>query len=59
KVYKAMMDRKVPKDRRHRTPVVVDDREKVAWIFLGETGEEFKVGAATEKALRLEVKGFS
>jgi tRNA(Ile)-lysidine synthase len=56
KVYKAMMDRKVPKDQRHRTPVVVDGRGRVAWIFLGETGEEFKVGAGTEKAVRLEVK---
>jgi tRNA(Ile)-lysidine synthase len=59
KVYKAMMDRKVPKDRRRRTPVVVDGRGRVAWIFLGQMGEEFKVGAATEKALRLEVRKLS
>jgi tRNA(Ile)-lysidine synthase len=51
-----MMDRKVPKDLRPRTPVVVDERGRVAWIFLGETGEEFRVGAGTEKALRLEVE---
>jgi tRNA(Ile)-lysidine synthase len=56
KVFRAMMDRKVPKDLRHQTPVVVDTLGRVAWIFLGETGEEFKVSAETEKALRLEVK---
>ena len=56
KVYKAMIDRKVPKDLRPRTPVVVDALGRVAWIFLGETGEEFKVGAETEKVLRLEVE---
>jgi tRNA(Ile)-lysidine synthase len=59
KVYKAMMDRKVPKDQRRRTPVVVDGRGRVAWISMGETGEEFKVGAGTEKALRLEVEKLS
>lgn len=57
KVMRAMMDRKVPRDRRRRTPVVVDERGEVAWIFLGELGEEFKVGRRTRKALRLEVKG--
>ncbi len=56
KVFRAMMDRKVPKDLRHQTPVVVDTLGRVAWIFLGETGEEFQVSAETEKALRLEVK---
>jgi tRNA(Ile)-lysidine synthase len=59
KVYKAMMDRKVPKDRRRRTPVVVDEQGRVAWIFGGETGEEFKVRAETEKVLRLEVRKLS
>ena len=56
KVYRAMMDRKVPKDLRRWTPVVVDRRGRVAWIFLGETDEEFKVGVGTEKVLRLEVE---
>lgn len=56
KVYKAMMDRKVPRDLRSRTPVVVDERGRVAWVFLGETSEEFGVGTRTEKVLRLEVR---
>ena len=57
-----MMDRKVPKDLRRRTPVVVDARGEVAWVFLGELGEGFKVGEefkmdeATERMLRLEVE---
>jgi tRNA(Ile)-lysidine synthase len=52
-----MMDRKVPRDLRGRTPVVVDASGKVAWIFLGETGEEFKVDAgAGQEALRVEVE---
>ena len=56
KVLRAMMDRKVPKDLRRRTPVVVSARGEVAWIPLGELGEEFKVDEATERMLRLEVE---
>ena len=59
KVLRAMMDRRVPKDLRRRTPVVVDARGEVAWIFLGELGEEFKVDEATEKMLRVEVAKIS
>jgi tRNA(Ile)-lysidine synthase len=55
-VFRAMMDRKVPRDRRNRTPVVVDGRERVAWIFGGELGEEFKVASRAARALRLEVE---
>jgi tRNA(Ile)-lysidine synthase len=58
KVLRAMMDRGVPRDLRRRTPVVVDGRGRVAWIFGGELGEEFKVDARTEKAIRLEVQDF-
>jgi tRNA(Ile)-lysidine synthetase-like protein len=42
KVMRAMMDRKVPRDLRRRTPVVVDGAGRVAWIFLGELSEEFR-----------------
>jgi tRNA(Ile)-lysidine synthase len=57
KVMRAMMDRKVPRDLRKRMPVVVDASGGVAWIFLGETSEEFRVDAETgQKALRLEVE---
>jgi tRNA(Ile)-lysidine synthase len=56
KVLRAMMDRKVPKDLRRRTPVVVDARGEVAWVFLGELGEEFKVDEESEEMLRLEVE---
>jgi tRNA(Ile)-lysidine synthase len=56
KVLRAMMDRKVPKDLRRRTPVVVDARGVVAWVFLGELGEGFKVDETTEMVLRLEVE---
>jgi tRNA(Ile)-lysidine synthase len=56
KVLRAMMDRKVPKDLRRLTPVVVGARGEVAWVFLGELGEEFKVGETTERMLRLEVE---
>ena len=56
KVMRAMMDRKVPKDVRRRTPVVVDASGRVAWILLGETSEEFKVGGKAGRALRLEVR---
>ena len=56
KVMRAMMDRKVPKDLRRRTPVVVGASGRVAWVFSGELSEEFKVGGATERVLRLEVR---
>jgi hypothetical protein len=59
-VMRAMMDRKVPRDLRGRTPVVVDASGKVAWIFLGETGEESKVDAgAGQEALRVKVERIS
>ncbi len=56
KVMRAMMDRKVPKDSRRGTPVVVNAAGRVAWILLGEIGEEFKVSGTTERTLRLEVE---
>jgi tRNA(Ile)-lysidine synthase len=56
KVYKAMKDRKVPKDLRSRTPVVVDGRGRVAWVFGGELGEEFRVRTGTMRTLRVEVE---
>ncbi len=55
KVLRAMMDRKVPKDLRRRTPVVVDARGEVALVFLGELGEGFKVDEAAQRVLRVEV----
>jgi tRNA(Ile)-lysidine synthase len=59
KVFRAMMDRKVPRDLRRRTPVVVDGRGEVAWIVLGELDERFKVDEGTQKVLRLEVARIS
>ena len=56
KVLRAMMDRKVPKDLRRRTPVVVDEEERVAWVFMGELGEEFKVGDGARAAVRIAVE---
>ena len=55
KVLRAMMDRKVPRDLRRRTPVVVGGRGEGAWILLGEVGEGFKVDEETREILRLEV----
>jgi tRNA(Ile)-lysidine synthase len=55
KVLRAMMDRKVPGDLRRRTPVVVGAGGEVAWVFLGELSEGFKVDETTEKVFRLEV----
>ena len=55
KVLRAMMDRKVPKDLRRRTPVVADGRGRVAWVFHGELGEEFAVDETTERIMRVEV----
>ncbi|MBA2375912.1 MAG: tRNA lysidine(34) synthetase TilS [Rubrobacter sp.] len=56
KVFRAMMDRKAPKDVRRKTPVVVDGNDEVAWVFLGETGEKFAVGPETGGAIRVEVR---
>jgi tRNA(Ile)-lysidine synthase len=59
KVFRAMMDRKVPSDLRRKTPVVVDGRDEVAWIVLGELDERHKVDERTQKILRLEVARIS
>ncbi len=59
KVFRAMMDRKVPRDLRRMTPVVVDGRGEVAWIVLGELDERFKVDERMQKVLRLEVARIS
>lgn len=56
KVMRAMMDRRVPSDLRRGTPVVVDSGGEVAWIFLGEIGEAYKVSTATERTWRVEVE---
>lgn len=56
KVFRAMMDRGVPKDLRRENPVIVDARGVVAWVFEGELSEDHKVGCGTEKILRLEVR---
>jgi hypothetical protein len=53
------MDRKVPRDLRRWTPVVVGEGGEVAWIFLGELGEGFGVEDATERVLRVEVARIS
>ncbi|HEV2093972.1 MAG TPA: tRNA lysidine(34) synthetase TilS [Rubrobacter sp.] len=55
KVFRAMMDRKVPADLRRRTPVVVGRTGEVAWIPFGELGEGFRVGSETGRILKVEV----
>jgi tRNA(Ile)-lysidine synthase len=55
KVFRAMMDRKVPADLRRRTPVVVGRAGEVAWIPFGEIGEPFKVGRDAGRILKVEV----
>ncbi|MDN5696773.1 MAG: tRNA lysidine(34) synthetase TilS [Rubrobacter sp.] len=55
KVLRAMMDRKVPKDLRRRTPVVVDESGSVAWVAGGEVGEEFAVTERSRRVFRLQV----
>lgn len=55
KVYKALKDRKVPKDVRPGMPVIVDRHGKVAWVPLGELDEEHKVDEEMEQVVRLEV----
>lgn len=54
-VFRAMMDRKVPKDVRRRTPVVAGRRDGVAWIPFGEVGEGFRVKTETGRILKVEV----
>src|SRR5215210_4565411 len=55
KVFRAMMDRKVPRDLRRLTPVVVGRTGEVAWIPFGELGEGFEVGGETGRILKVEV----
>jgi len=55
KVFRAMMDRKVPADLRRRTPVVVGRSGEVAWIPFGELGEDFKAKGDEGRVLKVEV----
>ncbi len=55
KVFRAMMDRKVPADLRRRTPVVVGRTGEVAWIPFGEIGEDFKAKGDEGRVLKVEV----
>lgn len=55
KVFRAMMDRKVPADLRRRTPVVVGRSGEVAWIPFGELGEDFKARGDEGRILKVEV----
>ena len=45
-------DRKVPRERRHRLPVVVSDGE-IAWVPGVATGEPFRVGPQDRARVRL------
>lgn len=56
KVFRAMMDRRVPRDLRSKTPVVVDREGAVAWVFGGESDERGKVAQTTRKILRVEAR---
>lgn len=55
KVFRAMMDRKVPADLRRRTPVVVGRSGEVAWIPFGELGEDFRARGDEGRVLKVEV----
>ena len=55
KVFRAMMDRKVPSDLRRRMPVVVGRAGEVAWIPFGELGEDFRVKGDEGRVLKVEV----
>ena len=46
------VDRKVPRERRHRLPVVVSG-EEIAWVPGVATGERFRVTDATAERVRL------
>ena len=45
-------DRRVPRARRSRTPVVVSDGE-IAWVPGVATGERFRVTSATRRRARI------
>ena len=55
KVFRAMMDRKVPSDLRRQMPVVVGRTGEVAWIPFGELGEDFRVKGDEGRVLKVEV----
>ena len=45
-------DRKVPREARHRLPVVISDGE-IAWVPGVATGERFRVGPETRERVKL------
>jgi tRNA(Ile)-lysidine synthase len=49
-----LIDRKVPRSRRQRTPVF-EDRRGIFWVPGVAAGERTRIGARTRRALRMKL----
>jgi tRNA(Ile)-lysidine synthase len=55
KIQDFFVDEKVPRDKRNRVPLIVSGND-IIWVVGYRGDERFKVGEATEKVVRFEVK---
>ena len=51
------VDRKVPRDRRDATPLVVDAHDRIVWVAGHVISEDFRVGRATRDVVILKLRG--
>jgi len=51
------VDRKVPRDRRDRTPLVVDADDHIVWVAGHVIAEDFRVGRGTRDVVILRLRG--
>ena len=51
------VDRKVPRDRRDATPLVVDADDRIVWVAGHVIAEDFRVGPGTRDVVILKLRG--
>jgi tRNA(Ile)-lysidine synthase len=51
------VDRKVPRDRRDATPLVVDAHDRIVWVAGHVIAEDFRVGLGTRDVVILKLRG--
>ncbi len=51
------VDRKVPRDRRDATPLVVDAHDRIVWVAGHVIAEDFRVGWGTRDVVILKLRG--
>ena len=56
KLQDVFVDRKVPRDRRDRVPLVVDARDRIIWVAGFGPSDDARVTGSTQSVVTLRVK---